>query len=72
MEGNIPWIILSFLLFMNICEGKSNCTINARCKQVGYPSIQRVDMSGQTVRPSPYKCGAVVNYQAFFLFGSLS
>ena len=23
MEGNIPWIILSFLLFMQICYGKS-------------------------------------------------
>lgn len=24
MEGNIPWIILSFLLFMHIGEGKTN------------------------------------------------
>lgn len=24
MEGNIPWIILSLILFMHICEGKSD------------------------------------------------
>lgn len=28
MEGNIPWILLSFLLFMHVCEGKSFCTFN--------------------------------------------
>lgn len=50
MEGHIPWIILSFLLFMNVGEGKlDEVTYVGWIKRV-FGSTGVMDMSGQRYR----------------------